>query len=178
LSDVYTLDVLVIILGGVVLTTDMLVEKIYNTITFPAVLAGLVLALSQGEIGPRSGLGLLVGIGVMGVPFILRYGKAGDVKYMAAVGVLQGPEFVVFTLLYGSILHGVLSVILLLRRRELGVAFKNIGSWICRSVLLRSPADFTVASLGYMPHGVGLALGSFVTVWMRRTYGAVFPFWA
>jgi prepilin peptidase CpaA len=71
--------------------TDGTRGKIYNWLTFPAILAGLILNfIFWYDVGPLeglkwSGLGLAMGLALLFVPFALGGTKAGDVKLLAAV---------------------------------------------------------------------------------------------
>ncbi|HIE51500.1 MAG TPA: hypothetical protein EYP85_07045 [Armatimonadetes bacterium] len=175
------LEVWVVALGLVVIYTDWRYHKIYNWATFPSILGGWGLQLwlwREGGKLVRHGLaGFAVGIALTIVPFALGLLYAGDVKYLAAVGALTNPGFVVWTVLYGGVCHGILSLILL-RREQLLIAFKNIGRFFYRRAILQMPVDFQAESEGTLPYGISLALGSFLTLGFRLYYGAYFPLWA
>jgi prepilin peptidase CpaA len=164
----------VIVLGLIVLVTDSIWKKIFNVVTFPAMLLGLVLnTCFWGVEGLKFSLiGLLVGGFLMFLPFVLRYAMAGDLKYLAAVGALLGPAFALFTLLMGSIIHGVISVIYLLWTRKMRAVGGNLWFWVKCSALTGRPADFKTSTVGFLPYGAGLALGSFLMVWMTQAWSA------
>ena len=71
--------------------TDTRWSKIYNKFTFPTMLLGIVLNGIFG--GPQAALWALcgwgVGMAIQWVPFMLGLAKAGDVKFLAAVGALK-----------------------------------------------------------------------------------------
>jgi prepilin peptidase CpaA len=88
--------------------TDTTTGKIYNKITFPAMLTGIVLnAVFGGVTGLMWALlGWAVGMAIQWVPFMLGFAKAGDVKLLAAVGALKGWAFCLFGFLYGAAAFG------------------------------------------------------------------------
>jgi Flp pilus assembly protein protease CpaA len=121
--------------------------------------------------------GLLVGFGILWLPFWLNHIKAGDVKYLAGVGALGGPWVVLFTFLYGSLVHGVFCLAILGRRGEVRAAFSNIGHFFGNSVLAMRPVDFAAQSQGHVPYALSLAVGLTACVVLARTTGNVFPGW-
>ncbi len=74
-------------------TTDLWKFKVYNVLTFPALLAGLVVSAWLGgfEGLVASGLGAALGFGVLVVFFALGGVGAGAVNVMAARGAWIGP---------------------------------------------------------------------------------------
>jgi len=174
------MDGAVVAVGLVVIYTDWKYHKIYNVVTFPTILIGLGFRtwLEGGAGAWQSLAGLGAGVALTLVPFMLGFLWAGDVKYLAALGALKGPEFVVFAVLYGSLLHGLLALGVLLQRRELKKVGRNIAGYFGRTFLLRAPSHFESVSELKIPYGVGLALGSFLTVFFLHRYGVCFPLWA
>ncbi|HEV2122540.1 MAG TPA: prepilin peptidase, partial [Chloroflexota bacterium] len=67
----------------------------------------------------HSAAGWAVGLGLMLLPFMLRAMGAGDVKLMAAIGAVKGPEFVLVAALYTCLAGGMLAAFYLFRERRL-----------------------------------------------------------
>ncbi|NUQ01586.1 MAG: prepilin peptidase [Armatimonadetes bacterium] len=168
----------------VVTVTDLRVNKIPNLVTFPMILAGLVMNALPHELGVAAGdwrvglYGFLAGLGILFLPFALNLVKAGDVKYLAGVGALGGPALALFTFLYGSIVHGLVCLVVLRRRGEVNEAFENIGYYFRNSFLALRAVDFSARSQGQVPYALGLALGLATALVFWWTTGAVFPLWA
>ena len=104
--------------------TDLREQRIPNVLTFPLMLAGLVI---HGMAGGLGGLtfavqGLAVGLVVMLIPYMIGVMGAGDVKLMAATGALLGTTAVLHALLLTSIAGGVYALVVLLRHRDILLA--------------------------------------------------------
>lgn len=118
--DRLVLDAPLLAVVAVAAWTDVRDGKVYNRLTYPAILAGLLLNtfLRPPGIGPQQAtLGLLVGF----VPLFLAYAAGGlgggDVKLTAAVGSFLGPWATLYAILY-SFLAGALFCLLLIVARE------------------------------------------------------------
>ena len=109
---------IVAVIGGF---TDVRSGKVYNVLTYPAAVLGLGLqTATTGTDGLIQGVGgLLVGLGILLIPYLLGFVGGGDVKLLAAIGTFVGPRDTATVMLFGATLGGVLAVLLLLRRREL-----------------------------------------------------------
>jgi len=175
----------VLLVSGVIVTiTDLRSRRIPNVVTFPMILLGVAAnALPAAyQVGAGSWTvgvyGTAVGLGILFVPFALNLVKAGDVKYLAGVGALGGPMVALFAFLYGSLVHGLVCLVVLRRRQEVHAAFENIGYYFRNSLLAWRAMDFEAKSQGQVPYALGLALGVFTTVTFVWTTGSVFPLWA
>lgn len=169
---------LIVAFCGIVGYTDARWHKIYNWSTFPAMLLGLALGGVQGGgKGFVDSLAGLVGGGfLLYLPFALNLVKAGDVKFLAALGALGGFWFAVACVLYGSFLHGLLALGVLLARGELLGAMRNIGRYLYALFVLRVPGEFQAVSKGVLPHGLTLGGGALGALLLRWVWGSYFPF--
>lgn len=99
--------VLVAVLAAAV--TDLWKFKVYNWLTLPLLLSGLIYQACTGGLSGLAGSlgGVLLGFGVL-LPFFLLGGMgAGDVKLMAAVGAWAGAPFTFGLFLISSLATGV-----------------------------------------------------------------------
>ncbi len=144
----------------------------YNAFQVGSRLAGRACGVGPGVYG------FLTGLGILFLPFALDLVKAGDVKYLAGVGALGGPWLAVFTFLYGSIVHGVICLVVLRKRGELGAALENIGYYFKNSFLALRAVDYAARSQGKVPYALGLFLGLLVALGCQWTMGNVFWAWA
>ncbi|HEX3031514.1 MAG TPA: A24 family peptidase [Bacillota bacterium] len=111
------------------LYTDVKSRRIYNKVVIPAMVLGLGLnGLEQGWPGLVFSLeGLLVGLGLFLIPFLLGGIGAGDVKLMGAIGAIKGFPFVILTGLGTGVAGGVIALIILIRQGQLLTAIKRLS---------------------------------------------------
>src|SRR5262249_58939178 len=119
LSNIALYGLLVVALGWAVVT-DLRARRISNRLTYTTAGLGLAIHAAAGGWGGLSwsAVGLLAGLAAFLLPFLLGGMGGGDVKLMAAIGALQGPQFVLLTAVYAGLAGGVLAVGHLLRRRR------------------------------------------------------------
>lgn len=113
-----------VIAASIALATDLHARRIPNWLTLSALLVGLLanafLAGTQGALLALAGAGL--GFALL-IPFYaIRAIGAGDVKLLAAVGALLGPQLLLSAATAGALVGGVMSVVILARRGRLTLA--------------------------------------------------------
>jgi prepilin peptidase CpaA len=159
--------------------TDGTRGKIYNKVTFPAALVGLLLHTIFGGVQGLlwSLVGLGIGLGIQWIPFMLGLAKAGDVKLLMAVGALKGWAFCCFGFLYGAAAFGLISLPWLLKRGELKGVGQNIKNYaeIALVTQLAPDAPTPTVTKKFVPWGVGLSLGFFLALGLEIFLGK--PFW-
>lgn len=111
---------ILILLIALVFYYDGRYQRIPNLITLPIIGMGLIInTIISGLPGlTASCLGLITGMALLLIPFLLGGIGAGDVKLLAAIGSIAGLHFVIAAFLYGAIIGGVWSVILLVKQRS------------------------------------------------------------
>jgi len=123
---------------------DVRFRRIPNYLTLPAMGLGLLWGLAQGGISAASAsmLGLLLGGALLFPLFALGKFGGGDVKLLAAIGALRGASFVWRATLLGAASGGVLAVVFLMYRRELGSVLLGLytGTYRTESTYPYSPA--------------------------------------
>lgn len=122
------MDVIVLLAVGISFFTDVTRRKIYNWVTLSAMSLGLTLHfIDNGMSGLKTSFGgLLTGLGILFIPFLLNGISAGDVKLLAAIGALKGAEFVLQTALFAAIFGGIYIFIYLLQKGKLGETIKRL----------------------------------------------------
>ncbi len=115
---------MLVVLFAVVIYTDWRWLRIFNAVTYPAMLIGLVLGALEGIPGGLFTGGLLDHAGALVLAFALSFPfyqagglKAGDAKLLMAIGALRGVSFLLVAAVYGALIGGVLAVGFILRRR-------------------------------------------------------------
>jgi prepilin peptidase CpaA len=91
---------------------DVLFHRISNRLTVSVLCAGLTLqlALAGWEALGQAALGMIVGLTVLLPLYLLRATGAGDVKLLAALGTLLGPQWTFIGGLYTLIAGGALAL--------------------------------------------------------------------
>jgi prepilin peptidase CpaA len=115
--------------------------------------------------------GIAVGFALLLPLYLLRATGAGDVKLMAMVGAYLGPWGVAWAALFSFIAGGVLALVVALGRGALGQLFANLRTMLYGTLLSAMTTGKTtittpMVSVGKLPYGVAIAIGTVVHVMM------------
>ena len=143
-------DLVLVAFVVTIIYTDWRFRRIPNVLTFSAMALGLAFGVAEGIPGNlfARGLadhvaGLVIGFAVA-YPFYAAGGlKAGDGKYLMAVGALRGLGLLLYGAAYGALLGGLIAIGFLAARR-LRTADASMGSVMKTRI----------------PYGVALGLGT------------------
>jgi prepilin peptidase CpaA len=150
-------DAVLVAFVAAVVFTDWRWRRIPNKFTYPVMALGLVLGGFEGLPGDLFGGGLVDHVAGLAVGFLVVYPfyaagglKAGDGKYLMAVGALRGLGFLLYAAVYGALIGGVIALGVIAARRL----------W---------PAGGGRASMGgvmktWIPYGVALGLGTLLAL--------------
>lgn len=108
--------------------SDVKGRTIYNAVTLPSISIGIIThTMTNGWDGFLfSLLGSLTGFGLLLIPYILKGMAAGDVKLMMAIGALKGSAFVFGSFFYIAIIGGIIALIILITKKDLGNTLKRL----------------------------------------------------
>lgn len=175
MSNAFDFALLWLVLQAAV--TDLAVRKIPNVL----VLSGLVLALAlHGTLGPDGAwlsawlAGTLAGFFLFLPLYIASGMAAGDVKLMAMVGAFAGPSLACEIAAASILAGGVLGLLLLAASGRWRQGLANISlllaAWMLRLGGARVPLPVMAggASVGGMPYGVAVAIGTAIGLWSAR----------
>jgi prepilin peptidase CpaA len=114
---------------AIAVVTDVRKRKIYNALTFPTIVMGLVV---NGVVSGPKGLllsitGLLLGAVLFALPVAFLGRGAGDLKLIAAIGAIGGPVFVLWSALLAGVAGAILAASVLVARRRLGVVLAGMA---------------------------------------------------
>lgn len=146
--------------------TDLRSQRIYNWLTFPLMLSGLLAhTLFSGWDGfLLSAGGFALGLGVMIVPFFLGMMGAGDVKLMAGIGAWLGAPATLTAFLITCIAGGFYAIFVLIRHRKyMKAVFANIWGTFLRTMSTHKFEYSPVANEQALPrlcYGVAIAIGT------------------
>ena len=148
--------VLALLAASIGLLTDLRTRRIPNWLTASALIAGLLVNLFLG--GPQGVLSALAGAGLgflLLIPFYaIRAMGAGDVKFLAALGALLGPQTLLVAAAAGAVVGGLMSVIILARLGRLSLAVHQM--FVMHTIPTPSGAK--------APYGVAIASGVYLAV--------------
>lgn len=151
--------------------TDLVFRKIYNVVIYPALLFALGYNLYYGGwkgLG-LSILGLIVGIIILIWPFAKGGMGAGDVKLLAFVGALKGPEFVLYAAIGMGLAGGIIALIIWIKR----IGFMNTLTGFFKGIWTIITSGFTIFPFNnkervMLPYGLAIALGTAGAWWWMR----------
>ena len=166
-----------VLVPGVVLASwiDWRYRKVPNWLNLSLILAGLaVQGIFHGWSGLWMGLlGMLLGFGLLIIPWLMHAMGAGDVKLMAAIGVWLGPALTLRAFCVGAILAGAIAVIMIILGRRLWQAYANLGLIMTKLNSWKMAfSDFGSVQMlkstsQLLPYGVPLSIGALIVMFSR-----------
>ncbi|MBO8172213.1 MAG: prepilin peptidase [Bacillaceae bacterium] len=163
------MDYILILVLIISFLTDLDARRILNIVTIPAMILGisyhLITAGWSGFVFSMEGL--LLGLGLLLIPFLLGGMGAGDVKLLAAIGAIKGPAFVFQAFIFTAIIGGLISLILILRKYNLRELPRQI--YVSLTFLRSENGSYKPSSSGRsFPYGAAIVLGTFCTYFWGR----------
>lgn len=160
-----------IVVAALVLTaaiTDFRRRRIPNWLTLTGVLMGLLLRTASGG---WAGLGMaaegmILGLGVYFIFYVLHAIGAGDVKLMAAIGAVLGPANWMAVFTATAIAAGAGAIVLMVAKGRARQTLWNVGYILGELMrfrppyLRRSSLDVRHPGALTMPHGIAIAAGT------------------
>jgi prepilin peptidase CpaA len=170
--------VLTFVLIALVITAaiyDFRYRRIPNWLNLSGVILGLGLntldAAQHGLWVASLGIGLAI---VLYVPlYLLRAMGAGDVKLMAAVGSIVGPQNWLVVFLCTALAGGMLALVVIIRQHRVQQTLTNVTVLAGELTHFRRPADrhesldVRNSRSTRLPHGLAIAVGSLAFVVLR-----------
>jgi prepilin peptidase CpaA len=153
-------------------------RRIPNFLTFGGALAGIVFqAATMGWTGLSHSLtGLMLGFGLLLLPYILGGMGAGDVKALAALGAWLGPKSIFSVFCYMGLAGGLMSLGVLIWNgilwryiRRGWVLLQNLALCRGQKILVETLTPSSELTEG-LPYGVAIALGMAVFLWCGNLF--------
>ena len=160
-------DAILVAFVGTIIVTDWRSHRIPNVATYPTMAVGLVLGVAEsfgpagfpGAVFTDSGAGGIVDhVAGLVFAFLISYPfyaggglKAGDGKFLMAVGALRGSLFLLQAAFWGALIGGVIAFGFIVARR---VAARRAGETAALGTLLHT----------WIPYGVALGIGALVAM--------------
>jgi prepilin peptidase CpaA len=168
LLDINNAPIMIVVIALVLIAvfSDLRWRKIPNCLTLPAIALGLLLNFLGNSWNGLvfAFLGLLVGLGLMILPYMLGGMGGGDVKLMGALGALVGSYSVFNIFLYTSLVGGVIAIVIALANKNLLDTFKRMWLFLKCMFVFRAPEAGTKAfkkSIA-IPYGIAIGAGTFL----------------
>lgn len=148
--------------------TDLKVKKVYNVVTLPLVLLGMIYHIAvEGGVGFLFSLfGIIVTLPLL-LLFSLRMLGAGDIKLLMALGAWWGMEALLLIGLYSLVVAGIIAFVIMLLRGNLKERFKVLLTYFLSVLLLRKGLEYHVlsdAKSAHFPLAPAIALGLLIYV--------------
>ena len=158
-------QIAVLALGlGAAVFTDVRTRRIPNWLTGAIAGAAFGLAFGGGPVTPmRALLGLVVGLALMLPGHIIGATGAGDVKLMAAVGAVVGPDVIFRAFLYSAVAGGVLAIVVALRRGRLSTTLRATTNLVTQPVHAKRAIEASDRANRFA-YGPAIAVGTFLSL--------------
>jgi len=178
----YCLTALVVVVASVCVVTDVARRKIFNWVTLPGILLGIVLHTAvHGWSGMGSSLvGLAVGFGFSFLLFLVGAVRGGDVKLSGAMGACLGWPLVVWVIILTHAAGLVLALGAMVWMGEVRLRLWRIWR-LLHSLVLAALYPVTVVENPTtetgtpIPFGVAIFFGTLGTLVARSHLLAIFP---
>ncbi len=163
-----TRDILLYAVIAICAITDVMYGKIFNKITYPAIVAGLLINLLIGYNAFKSSLiGMLVAFIIFLIVFVIGGLGGGDVKLMTAIGAIKGYPFVMYAIFYSALVGGLMSIGVMIWKgkflRGMRNIFRVLFSYIFAMILPGlKPLSLNPEESEKIPFGFAICLG---TLW-------------
>lgn len=164
------IDTALVVVITLAVIWDVRMHKIPNWLTFTAIAAGAGLNVWQAGFGGLvvSLQGLLVGLAVFLIPFVLGGMGGGDVKLIGAIGALKGWAFVLHAALFTALWGGLIALLAIIVTRRfkvlrdfgmgLGLFFQTSGSIGLKAIFPHESA--TEEEKLAVPYGIAIFAGT------------------
>jgi prepilin peptidase CpaA len=167
-------DIILVLVLLICFITDLRVQKIYNKVIFPALLAALLLHFTlNGFAGLKLSLiGFVVGLSILLIPYFLGGFGAGDVKLLALIGATKGTPFVINTAIYMGLIGGAVALVIIVLHKGTINFFKSIYWWVA-SLFGGSYYKFelpTSALIKKYPYGVAIVGGALICLIFKEAW--------
>jgi prepilin peptidase CpaA len=159
-TDAVVLGVTVAATAAAVIT-DLRARRIPNAVTAATAITGLALAaLGASGISFRASfVGFVLGLLLMLPGHLLGATGAGDVKLLAAVGAVLGPQRILAAFLYTAIAGGALALVVALRGRRLRRTLASSGRLLIQPAAARGEIE-APHRRNRFAYGPAIAVGS------------------
>lgn len=157
---------ILIILLGIAVYTDSTKQKIYNWLTLPTLIIGLVMSMINGVGIINSLLGFVFAFIVSLIMYITGGIKGGDVKLIAGVGAWLGKSLILPALLFTFIAGGILGVLYTIINGTFMATFAKIKRFFVGLVIpgFQPQLELKETINKKMPYGIAISIGTIIAI--------------
>ena len=166
-----------LIAASIAAVTDIWKFKVYNALTLPLLISGLLYHAFQANLA-NSVVGILFGFAALIALYVIGGMGAGDVKLMAAFGTWLGMPLTFYVFIASSLAAGVYAIVLMLATRKVGETVVNlhilwlrltsIGHYLASDDRVEAEVQRTDRRSRIIPFAAMVAIGIVATlVWFR-----------
>jgi len=154
--------------------TDIAYGKVYNWLTYPCIVLGMMLAAGGQAAGaPEASVvesltGLAAAAGIFGFFFLRNWMGAADVKLAAAIGALKGFGFFLWALVYITLAGFMLAVVVLIWQGRFVESVRNSFVFFLRPGKLRKRQEANGREPVFIPYGAAMAVGTMCAWFIQR----------
>ena len=153
---------------AIAVVTDVRTGRIPNWLTGSIAGAGFGLAFGGGVITPaQAALGMLTGLLLMLPGHLIGATGAGDVKLLAAVGTMLGPDVTFRAFLYAAVAGGVFAVAVATRRGILATTLQDAGRLMTSPAGARQAIESPARSNRFA-YGPAIATGTLISMMVTK----------
>lgn len=157
-------DVVLFVLIGICGVTDLQSGRVYNKVTYPAILIGFALnAWLERAAGVWSSAeGFLLAAVLMGGLALIGGMGGGDAKLLAGIGAIRGYPFIVDVLFYSFLVGGAMALIVAIWQGRLWTILRRVGGMLYTIFLFRRlpRMEWNDVKSYKIPFGVAICLGA------------------
>lgn len=158
---------------------DYAERRVPNWLNLALLLAGFAVQTACfGATGAWTALlGMLVGFGLLIIPWMMHGMGAGDVKLMAAIGAWLGPMLTFYSFAVGAVVGGIAAVVMILSTGRLRMASANLAVILhkCSSSRTMFTEYGGAKTFGetsqLLPYGVPLTAGTLLVLGFKMLGG-------
>ncbi|MCX7597447.1 MAG: A24 family peptidase [Armatimonadetes bacterium] len=151
--------------------TDVRFGKVRNVVTIPGMILGLAINTGFGGwsgLGfAAAGLGLAFGVFLLLSLLLGRVMGAGDAKLLMAVGSLVGPKLLVWSMVYGAVVGGMVAVGTALAKGRLKKEIVGLLTSIAGRLTGVAKLDYSESDSLRLPYAIPLGLGALIALAMH-----------
>jgi prepilin peptidase CpaA len=142
---------------------DLRWRRIPNWLTLSAFVVGVLIQVVRAGVAglPVALGGAAIGLCLLLPFYVIRAVGAGDVKLLAAIGALVGPQALVSVAIFAAVLGGAISVVMLARQGRLQFSIAEI---------MTRPLNLT-RGWAKAPYGVAIAGGVYLSMLLPSVIG-------